>query len=115
MKLVELISIGLFTIACVLSMYYWSDKMRNVQTTEGFETNVLSDKTIQSLIKANEPVPTDADANAAYQTLLRYIRNDFSKGIRFVRDFGTRFFGDNTPLRADLDVRTLMDNYSSPL
>jgi len=115
MKLVELVSIGLFTMACVLSVYYWLDKMRGTKTTEGFETNVLSDKTIQSLIQANEPVPTDADANAAYQTLLRYIRNDFSKGIKFVRDFGNRFFGDNTPLRADLDVRTLMDNYSSPL
>ncbi len=118
MQPAKLISIALFTIVAVLTVYAWSDRLRgtNAAIQEAFENpDVLNDATINKLIKANEPMPTDQDAVAAHQTLLRYIRNDFSKGIKFVMDFGTRFYGDNLPLRDDLDVRRLMDNYSNPL
>lgn len=116
----KLISIGLFTIALVLTLYAWSDRItgRNKAIEEAFanpDKDPLSDTNIQALIKGSEPEPTDADAIAAHQTLLRYIRNDFKKGIYFVIDLRNRFFGDNVQLRDDLDVRRLMDNYISPL
>ncbi len=78
-------------------------------------STVLSDEVIGLIAKNNEPVPTDAEAVVAHQTLLRYIRNDFGKGVKFVLDMRDRFFGESVPLRKDLDVRTLMDNYQSPL
>jgi hypothetical protein len=115
----QLISIAIFTVISVLTIYAWIDRYRgtNAQINEAFENekDILNDDTINTLIKANEPEPNDQDAIAAHQTLLRYIRNDFTKGIKFVMDFGQRFYGDNLPLRPDLDVRRLMDNYSSPL
>ena len=114
----KLISIALFTMVTVITVYAWSDRLRgtNAAIHEAFENpDILNDETMNKLIKANEPIPTDQDAIAAHQTLLRYIRNDFNKGIKFVMDIGTRFYGDNLTLRDDLDVRRLMDNYSSPL
>lgn len=119
-------SLGFFVFTLTITVYYWMDafsyrrnsrKGRN-NAEEGFaneEQNIVSDKTINNIIQSNEPVPTDADAIQAHQTLLRYIRNDFSRGIRFVDDLGKRFYGDKIPLRPDLDVRKLMDNYQSPL
>ena len=116
MKPSQLISIALFTMAVVLTVYAWSDRLRrsNAILNEAFDIQI-NDADIARLQKANEPVPTDAEAVKAHQTLLRYIRNDFHKGIKFVTDLGKRFFGDQVPLRDDLDVRKLMDNYSSPL
>lgn len=113
MKLSHLISIGLFTIVTVLTVYGWTDRLRGSSHVikEAFQD--ITDADLALLKK--EPVPTDADAVQAHQTLLRYIRNDFGKGIKFVTDFGKRFFGENMSLRSDLDVRRLMDNYSSPL
>jgi hypothetical protein len=118
MKSVQLISIALFTVAVVLTAYGWMDRLKstNPKINEAFDNQVmLDDASIAKLQKANEPVPTDAEAVTAHQTLLRYMRNDFTKGIRFAQDFGTRFYGDNLPFRKDLDTRTLMDNYRSPL
>lgn len=77
-------------------------------------STVLSDKVVQMIAKNNEPVPTDQDAVEAHQTLLRYIRNDYPKGVKFIMDFRDRFFG-NVQVRPDLDIRTLLDNYHSPL
>lgn len=115
MKIEQLISIALFTIATVFSVYFLIDKVKTANVNkEGFENPKL-DNAIRELMKENEPVPTDTDAVAAHQTLLRYMKNDFSKGIRFAQDFGRRFFGENVPFRQDLDTRTLMDNYRSPL
>jgi hypothetical protein len=112
----KLIMIGLFTGAVVLTLYGWMDRIKgtNRVINEAFELQI-SDADLAKLSQANEPVPTDMDAVKAHQTLLRYARNDFSKGIKFVMDFGKRFFGENMSLRPDLDVRKLMDNYSNPL
>lgn len=132
MHVSKLISIGVFTVAVVLTVYTWMDvierqhlkrRAKQMDVTEGFDGSSspslsgidFNEKTVKQILSSNEPVPTDADAVAAHQTLLRYIRNDFSKGIVFVTDLGKRFFGDGIPLRPDLDVRTLMDNYQSPL
>lgn len=111
MKVEHLVSIGLFSMACVFTVYWVMDKIKT-PVKEGFDD---LDNTINTLKATNEPFPTDSDAVAAHQTLLRYMRNDFSKGIRFAQDFGKRFYGDNLPFRQDLDTRTLMDNYRSPL
>lgn len=123
MKPIRLFAIGLFTVATVLAYSMWSDYIANRTHTpaapahvEGFEERpLLSDAEIARLSRANEPVPTDADAVAAHQTLLRYIRNNYEKGRYFVYDFGQRFYGPAVQVRDDLDVRTLLDNYSSPL
>ncbi len=78
-------------------------------------STVLSDKVIEMIAKNNEPIPTDQDAVEAHQTLLRYIRNDFPKGVKFVMDLRDRFFEPTAGIRHDLDIRTLLDNYHSPL
>ncbi len=116
----KLFTIGIFAFALFITLYSWKeiieygDLKRQTKAKEGF-MDLTDDKIINSIIKTNEPVPTDAEAIAAHQTLLRYIRNDITKGIKIVNDFGNRFFGDNLPLRPDLDIRTLMDNYRNPL
>lgn len=118
MKPEHLLSIGIFTVATVISIYFWIDRWHGVKSpiSEAFtSTEDSNQKFVSQLIAANEPVPTDEQAVAAHQTLLRYIRNDFNKGIKFVVDLRDRFFGPNVPLRADLDTRTLMDDYMSPL
>jgi hypothetical protein len=117
MRTETLVGIGIFTFAMVLTIYAWVDVLtkRTVQK-EGFTNpDLVSNEVINQLITANEPVPTETEAIKAHQTLLRYIRNDFSKGIKFVMDFGKRFYGDNLPLRPDLDPRTLMVGYVPPI
>ena len=113
MKLAHLISIGLFTIVTVLTVYGWSDRIHG--TSAVLKENFADTDEQLALLRKGPLPPTDEEAVKAHQTLLRYIKNDFSKGIKFVMDFGQRFFGENMTLRTDLDVRRLMDNYSSPL
>ena len=108
--------IGLFTGAVVLTLYGWMDRIKgtNRVINEAFEIKI-DEIDVAKIAQANERAPTDVEAVEAHQVLLRYARNDFSKGIKFVMDLGKRFFGENVTLRPDLDVRRLMDNYSSPL
>ena len=112
----HLLSIAFCTIATVFTVYIWMDRWTgsNRKVNEAF-TSLTDDPTIQTLIQANEPSPSDAEAVKAHQTLLRFIRNDYGKGVRIVLDLGKRFFGENVPIRQDLDVRRLLDNYMSPL
>ena len=113
----KLVSIALFTIVAVFTIYGWIDRYRgtNALINEAFDNQAISDKDLQKILQANEQVPTDDDATKAHQTLLRYIKNDFGKGVKFVYDFQKRFFGIETPIRKDFDPRALMNNYSSPL
>lgn len=118
MEIKTLISIGIFTSLFLLTVLFWREYLRSGKSKEGFvnmDSSVLSDKVIQMIAANNEPVPTDMDAVQAHQTLLRYIRNDYSRGVKFVGDFAQRFFGDDVTIRSDLDVRKLLDNYQSPL
>ena len=120
MRLDKLISIGLFTMALVLTIYSWQEYLSSNRVKEGFSgsaeiTDLVSDSTIAMISKKNEPVPTRQQAEEAYQTLLRYIRDDFKNGIKFVIDFRQKFYDDKKELRPDLDVRKLMDNYQSPI
>lgn len=120
MNITQLISIGLATFVAVITIYGWMDRIQgtNTKINEGFTstaTDLTSDDVIQHLKKANEQPPTPDDAVKAHRTLLLFIQNDFGRGIKIVDDFGRRFFGDNVPLRKDLDTRTLMDTYVNPL
>lgn len=112
MNLAQILSLALFTMALTFTIYVWTDRMR-----EGFVDSPnasLDEATIAKIKSSINSTPTDKDAIQAHQTLLRYIKNDFGKGVKFVTDFGKRFF-TNPTIREDLDVKTLMNNYSSPL
>ena len=116
MKITELVSISLFTMALVITVYAWSDRItgRNAAITEAFATE-MNPETASMLNDLTATTPTDTDAVNAHKVLLRYIQADWKKGIMFVMDFGKRFYGDDLPLRDNLDPRNLMDNYRSPL
>lgn len=118
MNTTYLISVGLATFLAVLTIYGWMDRLQgtNVKLNEGFSDVELltSDDVLNHLKQANEQAPTPDDAVKAHRTLLLFIQNDFGRGIKFVDDFGRRFFNTNT-LRPDLDTRTLMSNYVNPL
>ena len=116
MKITELVSISLFTMALVITVYAWSDRItgRNAAITEAFATE-MNPETARMLNDLTATTPTDTDAVNAHKVLLRYIQADWKKGIMFVMDFGKRFYGDDLPLRDNLDPRNLMDNYRSPL
>ncbi len=119
MKTEQLVALGLFTIVAVLTWYGWMDRLarRNPVINEAFDNEGpgITATDIERLKQANEPVPSDEEATKAHQTLLYYIRNDFGKGVKFVMDFGDRFYGKALPLKKDLDTRGIMDNYRSPL
>ena len=117
MHISQILSLALFTIALTLTIYVWSDRIRgtNASINEAFSNEAkLDDATIAKINNTINSNPTDDDVIKAHQTLLRYIKNDFSKGVKIVMDLGKRFFEDPT-IRKDLDVKTLMNNYSSPL
>jgi hypothetical protein len=111
-----LVGIAGLVFATVITVYFWVDRWYGIRSpiSEAFE-NQLSQGELNQLAAQLATAPTDDDAIKAHQTLLRYISNDFNKGIKFVIDFGERFYGDNLPLRSDLDTRKLMDNYRNPL
>jgi hypothetical protein len=107
-----------------LTILIWREYLSSGRSKEGFangkdtrvSNSVMSDQIIAMIAKNNEPdPPTDAEAAAAHLTLMRYIAADFKKGQRFLDDIRNRFYGPTVPFRADLDIRTLMDNYHSPL
>jgi hypothetical protein len=119
MRTEQLIGIGLFTMALVFTVYTWFDRLagRKYETKleEGFSTDIISKATLDMISKANAPVPTEMDAENAYQTLLQFMRHDLSKGIYYANDFAQRVFVPGTKVRDDLDVQKLLHNYRSPL
>jgi len=110
MKISQLMSIGLFTIAVVLSMYAVRDRMRSYNT-EGFENPVVVNT---PLIEIPDN-PTDDQAVAAHKTLLTYTSQNLENGVRFMNAIGTQFFEPPFAIRTDFDPKTLMNNYISPL
>jgi hypothetical protein len=118
MRTETLIGVGLFTFALVLTVYSWQEYLQSDRVKEGFaspQPDIISDAMIQQISDANDPKPTQDQAEQAYQTLLRFVRDDFSQGIKYVKDFRQRFYGDDKEFRKDLDIRTLLDNYHTPL
>jgi hypothetical protein len=117
MNLETLIGVGLFTFALVITVYSWQEYLQSNRVKEGFTSapDIVSDEMLQQISAANDPKPTQEQAEQAYQTLLRFIRDDFTTGIKYVMDFRERFYGDKTELREDLDVSKLLENYRTPL
>jgi len=113
----QMLLISVTTIWVVWVLYYWMDRWSGVRN-EGFANPgppLLSQADLAKLNAVNKPTPTAEDAEQAYKTLLYFIQEDYARGVKYVMDFGDRFFGAGTPIRGDLDVRKLMENYSSPL
>lgn len=109
--------LSIATVWVVWVLYYWMDRLAGVRY-EGFAASgppMLSAADLEKLNAVNKPKPTAEDAEAAYKTLLFFIQEDYAQGVKYVMDFGDRFFGAGTPIRPDLDTRKLMENYSSPL
>ncbi len=122
MELKLLVSIGICTVLTVLTILFWRDYLLSPRSKEGFTTasdmmknSALSDQVIQMIAKNNEPVVSADAANEAYQTVLRFIGQDYSQGVKFVMDFRDRFMKEGSQIRTDIDVRHLLDNYHSPL
>ena len=113
MRTSELISIGLFTAALVLSVYALRDRLRASISTEGFENPTTV--TINTPIDQVPDKPTDADATLAHKTLLVYTSQNLENGIRFLTAIGEQFFEPPFAIRTDINPATLMNNYINPL
>ena len=75
----------------------------------------MSDQVIKMIAANNEPKVSKEDAVIAHQTLLRFMRDDYAQGVKFIMDFQDRFMQPGSAIRTDIDVRRLTDNYQSPL
>ncbi len=102
-------------------MLIWRDYLTSPRSKEGFtngsrmSNSALSDEVIKMIAANNEPVVSKEEAVIAHQTLLRFIRDDYAQGVKFVMDFRDRFMEPDSRIRTNVDVRRLMDNYHSPL
>lgn len=112
MKPEQLICVAMFTVATVLTVYFWMDRWLTFsQKKEGFTLNTDAISKIQAAVAAP---PSDAEMNEAYMTVLRYIKDTPDKGLKFVFDLGDRFF-ETSRLKPDLDLARVLDNYVPPL
>jgi len=115
MRVEQLISIGLATMVTVATLYFWYDRWKGT-SMEGFaDMNKARIDAADLLFNTKPVIPTDDEAIEAHKTILRYIGGNLPNGIKIIKDFGTRFYGDNLPLRQNVETRNLMDNYRSPL
>jgi len=103
MKTETLVGISIFTILSVWTVYSWMDRWQMV-STEGFAPD------IDKLIAATSDTPKNQDIILAYQTILKYIKSDFSKGLVIVNDFKSRFFPPNTPFKDDFNPDHIMND-----
>jgi len=121
MHATQLISIGLFTAAVVLTVYAWMDRVRYsnryYKSTENFQNppNPLAVATPDTVNVSLPKEPTNADAVAAHRTLLTYTSKNVANGLRFIKAIGDTFFVQPAVLRTDINPATLMNNYVSPL
>ena len=86
----------------------------DVATTDVPMTDIPADK-LQALRDAANPTPSDADAIQAHKTLLKYIQNDYKKGVYFVLNIANQFFGPGLMIQKDMDPSTILANYRNPL
>lgn len=122
MDIKTLLSIGICTILTVLTVLMWREYLASPRSKEGFTTaanmmsnSAMSDQIVKMLAANNEPKVSKEDAVLAHQTLLRFMRDDYAQGVKFVMDIRDRFMQPGSAIRTDVDVRRLMDNYQSPL
>jgi hypothetical protein len=117
MRASQLISIGVFTAAVVLTLYAWSDRIRSANgVKEGFDNPLdplALPKPAESITVPD--TPTDADAVVAHKILLLYTTQNLEKGLRFIKAIGRQFFEPPFSIRTDINPLTLTNNYMSPL
>jgi hypothetical protein len=122
MRVIEWLFLPVFVIAGVFAFRSALDRFAAAGAVEGFETkgpdtptpDIPADK-LQSLKEAANPTPSDADAIQAHKTLLKYIQNDYKKGVYFALNIGDQFFGPGLSIRKDMDPSTILANYHNPL
>lgn len=129
MNISQLISVALFTVAAVITVLAWNDRLAgtNAAINEAFEDSGSgkmkdldkNDSTLKALNEmASAGTITEDEASKAYKTVLQFIQQDFARGALFVEDMTRRFYGEDNEMRQfrkDLDIKTLLDNYRSPL
>lgn len=131
MNISQLISVALFTVAAVITILAWNDRLAgtNAAINEAFEDAGggggkmkdldKDDSTLKALNElASTGTVTEEQAGSAYKTVLQFIKQDFARGALFVEDMTRRFYGEDNEMRQfrkDLDIKTLLDNYRSPL
>jgi hypothetical protein len=101
MKAETLVGISIFTILTVWTIYSWMDRWTAVSTIMDTREGFTPD--INALIAASSSTPKKEDIIIAYQSVLNYIKADFSKGILIVKDFQNRFFPPGIPLKDGFD------------
>jgi hypothetical protein len=119
MRVIEWLFLPVFVMAGVFAFRGAIDRFT---TAEGFAAEspdtplpeIPADK-LQSLRDAANPTPSDADAIQAHKTLLKYIQNDYKKGVYFVLNIANQFFGPGLMIRKDMDPSTILANYVNPL
>jgi hypothetical protein len=119
MRVIEWLFLPIFVMAGVFAFRSGIDRWT---TAEGFAsptpdmpiTDIPADK-LQSLRDAANPTPSDDDAIQAHKTLLKYIQNDYKKGVYFVLNIANQFFGPGLMIRKDMDPSTILANYVNPL
>jgi len=124
MRVIEWLFLPIFVIAGVFAFRSALDRFAEAGmiTKEGFESkgpdtptpDIPADK-LQALKEAANPTPSDADAIQAHKTLLKYIKNDYKKGVYFALNIGEQFFGPGLSIRKDMDPSTILANYHNPL
>jgi len=121
MRVIEWLFLPVFVIAGVFAFRSALDRFNN-SSMEGFESkgpdtptpDIPADK-LQALKEAANPTPSDSDAIQAHKTLLKYIQNDYKKGVYFALNMGEQFFGPGLSIRKDMDPSTILANYRNPL
>ena len=121
MRVIEWLFLPIFVIAGVFAFRSALDRFNN-SSMEAFESkgpdtptpDIPADK-LQALKEAANPTPSDSDAIQAHKTLLKYIQNDYKKGVYFALNMGEQFFGPGLSIRKDMDPSTILANYRNPL
>ena len=110
MDIEKLIMIGIFTIILVFTLRSTYNQLRSnfIKTHENFE-NSKSSAQLEKLISATANKPSEDDVKLAYQTILRFIKNDFEKGALIVDDMRNRFFSQSTQLKNDFDIDKILE------
>ena len=119
MRVIEWLFLPIFVMAGVFAFRSGIDRWTTTEefaspTTDVPTTDIPADK-LQSLRDAANPTPSDADAIQAHKTLLKYIQNDYKKGVYFVLNIANQFFGPGLMIRKDMDPSTILANYVNPL
>ena len=106
MELEKLIMISIFTIVLFFTIKMTYNTLQNnfIKNHEKF-----TNPSLEKLIAATSNKPSDQDVQLAYQTILRFIKNDMNKGAHIIDDMRNRFFSPNTQLKHDFDVDKLLE------